>query len=59
MAHYDYLLVGAGLTSLLARVVPAGLAKLPIDACLFCISFIIQRDFVFRSRHHRKASRDA
>lgn len=53
------LLVGAGLTSLLARVVPAGLAKLPIDACLFCISFIIQRDFVFRSRHHRKASRDA
>ena len=53
------MLIGAGMTSLLARVVPAGIAKLPIDACLFCISFIIQRDFVFRSRHQRRASRDA
>jgi hypothetical protein len=44
------MLLGAGLTSLTAHFthVPEGVAKLPVDALLFCASFFVQRDFVFR-----------
>jgi glycosyltransferase involved in cell wall biosynthesis len=46
------MLLGAGLTSLLAHLtrVPESLAKLPVDAALFCASFFIQRDFVFSAQ---------
>ena len=46
------MLLGASLTSLLADLtrVPESVAKLPVDALLFCASFFVQRDFVFRSK---------
>ncbi|MCL2544288.1 MAG: bifunctional glycosyltransferase family 2/GtrA family protein [Clostridia bacterium] len=46
------MLLGAGLTSLLADLtrVPESIAKLPVDMLLFCASFFVQRDFVFRSK---------
>jgi len=46
------LLLGAGLTTLLADFtrVPESIAKLPVDALLFCASFVVQRDYVFRAK---------
>ncbi|MBR1409309.1 MAG: bifunctional glycosyltransferase family 2/GtrA family protein [Clostridia bacterium] len=44
--------LGAALVQLLPRVipVPAGVIKIPVDIILFAISFVIQRDFVFRDK---------
>ncbi|MCL2812457.1 MAG: bifunctional glycosyltransferase family 2/GtrA family protein [Clostridia bacterium] len=46
------LLLGAGFTTLLADFtrVPESIAKLPVDALLFCASFVVQRDYVFRAK---------
>ena len=43
------MLIGAGLTALLSRFGAAWI-KLPIDIVLFCASYIIQRDFVFKDK---------
>ena len=54
------MLVGAELTTQLARFtrVPESLAKLPVDAVLFCVSFIVQRDYVFRAKKAGDSNRD-
>jgi len=46
------LVLGAGSTTLLAQFtrIPESIAKLPVDALLFCASFIVQRDYVFRAK---------
>lgn len=46
------MLIGAGLTTGLSMLTPISAAwvKLPIDIVLFCISYVIQRDFVFKDR---------
>jgi glycosyltransferase involved in cell wall biosynthesis len=52
------MLVGAGLTGALVNAarLPEQIAKLPVDLLLFCVSFFIQRDFVF---HAKKAKPQA
>ena len=57
MAKYYALAVvqgalGAGLVELLPRVWPVSgqIVKIPVDIVLFIISFVIQRDFVFREK---------
>ena len=44
--------LGAALVQLLPRVIPvsAGVVKIPVDIVLFAISFVIQRDFVFKNQ---------
>lgn len=49
--------IGAGLTALLSHAIPARIAKLPIDICLFFISFIIQRDFVFKNKRKKESGK--
>ena len=46
------MLLGAGLTSVVAHFtrIPESVAKLPVDALLFCASFFVQRDYVFRAK---------
>lgn len=51
--------VGAGLTALLSNVISARFAKLPIDICLFFISFIIQRDFVFKNKEKNESAKSS
>lgn len=63
MARY-YLLaacqlgVGAGLVQLLALAgCKESLIKIPVDVALFFISFLIQRDFVFRDDSDGKSDK--
>lgn len=49
------MLIGAGLTTILSRFGAAWI-KLPIDVALFFVSYVIQRDFVFKDRSKSTAA---
>ena len=40
--------IGAGLTALFSGMANASIVKLPIDVVLFCLSYFVQRDYVFK-----------
>lgn len=48
--------VGAGLVELLHVTLhwSAGWIKIPVDVVLFCLSYLVQRDFVFKERSGQK-----
>lgn len=52
------MLIGAGLTTLLSSFAHIGVSwvKLPIDVVLFFVSYVIQRDFVFKDRSRSTAA---
>lgn len=52
------MLIGAGLTMVLSPFAHIGVSwiKLPIDIVLFFVSYIIQRDFVFKNREKTTAA---
>jgi glycosyltransferase involved in cell wall biosynthesis len=49
--------LGASLTSLITDVtrLQPGTAKLPVDVLLFCVSYFVQRDFVFKIKKRNKS----
>lgn len=45
--------IGAGLTALFSGLANASFVKLPIDALLFCASYFVQRDYVFKESRNK------